>query len=49
MVSDIDVVGSALVRHVGRLSDPRYFLIVDLWIPKSRSIALSDIPLCLPF
>ena len=49
MVSDVDVTGSVLGLRVGGPSEPRYFLIVDLWIPKSRSIALSDIPLRLAF
>ena len=33
MVSDDDAVGPAQCRRVGGPSEPRYFLIVDLWIP----------------
>ena len=45
MVSDEDVVGPAQGRRVGGPSASRYFLTVALWIPNSRSIARSDIPL----
>ena len=44
MVSDDDVVGPAQGRRVGGPWASRYFLMVALWIPNSRSIALSDIP-----
>ena len=49
MVSDEDVVGPAQGRRVGGPSASRYFLTVALWIPNSRSIARSDIPLRLAF
>ena len=49
MVSDEDVVGPAQGRRVGGPSAFRYFLTVALWIPNSRSIARSDIPLRLAF
>ena len=49
MVSDDDVVGPAQGCCVGGRSASRYFLMVALWIPNSRSIALSDIPLRLAF
>ena len=49
MVSDDDVVGAARDCCVGGLSASRYFLIVALWIPNSRSIARSDNPLRLAF
>ena len=49
MVSDDDVVGPAQGCCVGGPSAARYFLMVALWIPNSRSIALSDIPLRLAF
>ena len=49
MVSDDDVVGPAQCRRVGGPSEPKYFLMVDLWILNSRSVALSDIPLRLAF
>ena len=49
MVSDVDPVGPAQGCCVGGLSAARYFLMVALWIPNSRSIALSDIPLRLAF
>ena len=45
MVSDDDGVGPAQGRRVGGPSASRYFLTVALWIPNSRSIARSDIPL----
>ena len=45
MVSDADVVGPARGGRGGGPIESRYFLTVPLWIPKSRSIALSDIPL----
>ncbi len=45
IVSDEDVVGPAQGRRVGGPSASRYFLTVALWIPNSRSIARSDIPL----
>ena len=43
MVSDDDVVGPAQGRRVGGSLASRYFLMVALWIPNSRSIARSDI------
>ena len=46
---DEDVVGPAQGRRVGGPSASRYFLTVALWIPNSRSIARSDIPLRLAF
>ena len=49
MVSDDDGVGPAQGRRVGGPSASRYFLTVALWIPNSRSIARSDIPLRLAF
>ena len=49
MVSDDDVEGPSQACRVGGLSAARYFLMVALWIPNSRSIALSDIPLRLAF
>ena len=49
MVSDVDPVGPAQGCCVGGPSAARYFLMVALWIPNSRSIALSDIPLRLAF
>ena len=45
MVSDDDGVGPAQGRRVGGPSASRYFLTVALWIPNSRPIARSDIPL----
>ena len=45
MVSDDDSVGPAQGRRFGGPSASRYFLTVALWIPNSRSIARSDIPL----
>ena len=45
MVSDDDGVVPAQGRRVGGPSASRYFLTVALWIPNSRSIARSDIPL----
>ena len=49
MASDDDVVGPAQGRRVGGPSASRYLLIVPLWIPNSRSIPRSDIPLRLAF
>ena len=49
MVSDADVVGPARGCCGGGPIESRYFLTVPLWIPKSRSIALSDMPLLLAF
>ena len=49
MVSDDDVEGPSQACRVGGLSAARYFLMVALWIPNSRSIALSDIPSRLAF
>ena len=49
MVSDDDVEGPSQACRVGGPSVARYFLMVALWIPNSRSIALSDIPLRLAF
>ena len=45
MVSDDDVVGPAQGCCVGGPSAARYFLMVALWIPNSRSIARSGNPL----
>ena len=46
MVSDDGVVEHTRGCRVGRRpSASTYFLIVALWIPNSRSIARSDIPL----
>ena len=44
MVSDHDAVGPAWDCRVGGPSASRYFLMVALWIPNSRSIARRDIP-----
>ena len=49
IVSDDDVEGPSQACRVGGPSAARYFLMVALWIPNSRSIALSDIPLRLAF
>ena len=49
MVSDDDVEGPSQACRVGGLSAARHFLMVALWIPNSRSIALSDIPSRLAF
>ena len=49
MVSDVDVAGPTQGRRDGGPSESRYFLTVALWIPNSRSIARSDIPLRLAF
>ena len=49
MVSNDDVVEPAQGCRVGGPSAARYFLMVALWIPNSRSIALSDIPLRMAF
>ena len=45
MVSDADIVGPARGGRVGGPSESRYFLTVARLIPKSRSIARSDMPL----
>ena len=45
MVTDDDVEEPTRRCRVGGLSASTYFLIVLLWIPSSRSIARSDIPL----
>ena len=44
-VSDDDLVGPARDRSAGGPRASRYFLMLALWIPNSRSIARSDIPL----
>ena len=49
MVSDVGVAGPTQGRCDGGPSESRYFLTVALWIPNSRSTALSDIPLRLAF
>ena len=49
MVTDDDVEEPTRRCRVGGLSASTYFLIVLLWIPSSRSIARSDIPLRLAF
>ena len=49
MVSSDDVAGAARDCRVGGPSVSMYFLMVALWIPNSRSIARSDIPLPLAF
>ena len=49
MVSGDDVAGPAGSCRVRGPSAFKYFLMVLLWIPNSRSIARSDIPLCLAF
>ena len=49
MVSDDDANGTARDCRVGGPSASMYFLMVPLWIPNSRSIARSDIPLRLAF
>ena len=49
MVSDDGVAGPTQGRRVGGPWASRYFLTVALWIPNSRSIARSDIPLRLAF
>ena len=45
MVSDVDEMGTVRVRRFGGPPVSRYLLMVDLWIPNSRSIARSDMPL----
>ena len=49
MVSDEDVEETTRDCRVGGPSASRYFLIVPLWIPISRSIDRSDIPRRLAF
>ena len=49
MVSDGDVEETTQDCRVGGPSASTYFLIVPLWIPISRSIDRSDIPLRLAF
>ena len=49
MVPGDGVAGAARDCRVGGLSVSMYLLMVALWIPNSRSIARSDIPLPLAF
>ncbi len=49
LVSDVDAVRAGRDRRPGGPSASMYFLMVDLWIPNSLSIARSDIPLRLTF
>ena len=49
MVTDDDLEEPTRRCRVGGLSASTYFLIVLLWIPSSRSITRSDIPLRLAF
>ena len=49
MGSGDDIAGAARDCRVGGPSVSMYFLMVALWIPNSRSIARSDIPLRLAF
>ena len=44
LVSDDDLVGPARDRRAGGPCASRYFSMLALWIPNSRSIACSDIP-----
>ena len=49
MVSDVSEMGTVRDRRLGGPPASRYLLVVDLWIPNSRSIARSDMPLRLAF
>ena len=49
MVPDVGDMGTVRERRFGGPPAPRYFLMVDLWIPNSRSIARNDMPLRLAF
>ena len=48
-VSDVDAVRAGRDLRPGGPSASMYFFMVALWIPNSRSIARSDIPLRLAF
>ena len=45
MVPDVDEMGTVREPRFGGPPASRYFLMVDLWIPNSRSIARNDMPL----
>ena len=49
MVSDVDEIGTVRDSRLGGPPASRYLLMVDLWIPSSRSMARSDMPLRLAF
>ena len=49
MVSDVDEMGTLYACRAGGPPASRYLLMVDLWIPSSRSIARSDMPFRLAF
>ena len=49
IVPDVGDIGTVRECRFGGPPAPRYFLMVDLWIPNSRSIARSDMPLRLAF
>ena len=49
MLAEADAVGAVRGSWFGGPSASRYFLMVLRWIPNSRSISRSDIPLHLAF